>query len=254
MALSSDRARRRPVILWSTPRSASTAFEKAVMQHPRVEAVHEPFTDCYYFGPNRRNTRYGDCPERARLDRRAVCAEIGRPRKGRVCFIKELAFQALPYVTDSFLGQARHLFLLNEPDAVYASLVRLKADFTEEEFGFTTLFALYQRVRRLTGANSLLFTSRSFRNDPEAALRRVCAAAGLSFTAAMLRWTPGPIRPWKPHEAGSQARYHRTTERSAGIIPYREPDTLVIADPAKRSVVATARCIFATLARIPDGR
>ena len=45
------------VVIWAVPRSVSTAFEKALSRSQGVVAVHEPFTDCYYFGPTRRSSR-----------------------------------------------------------------------------------------------------------------------------------------------------------------------------------------------------
>lgn len=235
-------------ILWSTPRSASTAFEKAVMQHPRVSPIHEPFTDCYYFGTHRRSIRYGDIVQPERDTRTNAYAEIERPHAGKVRFVKELAFQALPYLDDSLLRKARHLFLIGEPDSVYASLVKLKPDFTEDEFGFTALLELYYRISHLQGSYPSIFTSRRFRNHPEVVLRRFCRVCELSFTPAMLHWQPGSVRAWAPHESQSQSKYHKTTDRSKTVLPWGNgSQSLVEVGPRARPFVDKAWRIFAEL-------
>lgn len=235
------------LILWSTPRSASTALEKAVMQHPNIKTLHEPFTDCYYFSTERRSARYGDSVERAKIDRSTVYATINAYREKNPLFIKELAFQALPYVTDPFLEEAQHLFLINNPDATYVSLIKLKPDFTDDEFGFTSLFSLYKRICRIKGKTLIIFTTREFRSNPKKILRQVCTVANISFSDAMLCWQPGAVRPWSPQEQDSQAKWHDKIERSTGIIPYQEPERRVDIAKIAQPTVATAWKIFEEL-------
>ena len=43
----------KPILLWAPPQSVSTAFERAVGEHSRVEVFHEHFADPYYFGPDK---------------------------------------------------------------------------------------------------------------------------------------------------------------------------------------------------------
>ncbi len=235
------------IILWSTPRSTSTAFEKAMMQHPYIVAIHEPFTDCYYFGNERCSTRYGNCSDKTAFDRYSAYAEIDRPGGHKVRFVKDLAFQAQPYVSDEFLRSATHLFLINDPDVVYASLVDLKPDFTEDEFGYTALYALYEQVCRTTGHRPRLYTTEMFRNNPEAVLRQVCNLSWLDFVPTMLHWNPGPIRHWQPHETQSQSKWHSTMEQSDRIIPYQKPATPTQAPPDRFRMIETAWGIFTRL-------
>ena len=48
----------KPVVLWSHPRSVSTAFERAFIQRDDVQCFHEPFGEPFYYGPNRMSNRY----------------------------------------------------------------------------------------------------------------------------------------------------------------------------------------------------
>ncbi len=161
--------------------------------------------------------------------------------------MKDLAFQAQPYVSDEFLRSGTHLFLINDPDVVYTSLINLKPDFTEDEFGYTALYALYEQVCQITGHRPKLYTTEDFRNNPETVLRQACSLARLDFMPTMLHWNPGPIRQWQPHEIQSQSKWHRAMELSDGIMPYRKPATPVRAPPNRIPMIAAAWGIFTTL-------
>jgi hypothetical protein len=208
----------RIVVLWSAPRSASTAFEKAFQQRGDTDVVHEPYTDCYYFSRWRRSARYGDAADYLDYDGHVAEREIC-DRRREVVFVKELAFQALHYSTDHFLTNAINTFLIRQPAAVYQSLLALKPDFTEEEFGFGPMWSLYTRIGARGGRVACVVDSDALRESPHAVLSDYCSRIGIGFDAKMLSWRPGPIRPWDPHEQQSQAKWHRTLEASTGILP-----------------------------------
>ena len=205
------------IVLWSVPRSASTAFEKAFSRRPDTAIVHEPFTDCYYFGPQRRSSRYGDQKVVAHFTGKHAAARIAAEAKP-VVFVKELAFQAAAYLEDDFLGEAVNTFLLRHPAAVMASLDALKPDFTEEEFGFTTLAQIWSRVAS-AAPPPIVVEGDAFRADPARVLCEFCRRLDLEFLEDMLSWERGPLRAWGLHEADSQGRWHRTLETSTGVMP-----------------------------------
>ena len=207
-----------PVILWAVPRSVSTAFEKTFTNSPQFNVIHEPFTDCYYFGKDRKSDRYGDKKEISKNSGARTCQYILATGEKR-CFVKELCFQAEPYISDQFLAGVTSTFIIRRPDAVLASLASLKPDFTEHEFGFTALERVWDRVQELTGSVPPLVDGHAFREDPEGVLSSYCKCIGAAYEPGMLRWTDGRIRNWAPHEAHSQAKWHQTLEQSDGILP-----------------------------------
>ena len=93
-----------------------------MMQCERIVVEHEPFTDAYYFGNLRSSDRYGETQRREGLevgvvvDRLWAQAQVAE-REGVTLFVKELAFQALPYVPDALLVRARHSFVVRRPDS-----------------------------------------------------------------------------------------------------------------------------------------
>ena len=44
--------------LWATPRSTSTAFERVMSNRGDLTCLHEPFSEAFYYGEDRRNDRY----------------------------------------------------------------------------------------------------------------------------------------------------------------------------------------------------
>ncbi|WP_423906927.1 hypothetical protein [Candidatus Spongiihabitans sp.] len=152
-------------------------------------------------------------------------------------------------MSDEFLKSATNLFLINNPDAVYNSLSNIKPDFTEDEFGYTELYTLYERTCQIIGHRPALYTTEEFRNDPATILRQVCSFANMDFIPTMLHWSPGPIRKWEPHEVLSQSKWHRTTEQSNGILPYQKPVPLAINSSNKTPMIEAAWRIFTTLTK-----
>ncbi|MEH1017000.1 hypothetical protein V6U90_28370 [Micromonospora sp. CPCC 206060] len=210
-------APRRTIAVWAAPRSVSTAFEKTFANRSDTTVVHEPFTDCYYFGRARRSDRYGEQPHKADRDGRWAVAQIDG-NDGPVVFVKDLAFQAEPYLSDDYLAGITNTFILRHPATVLASLSPLKPDFTEEEFGFLALGRLWRRVHAL-GQSPVVVEGDTFRSRPAAVLGEYCDRVGLAFDPRMLHWNDGRIRPWSPDEQESQAKWHATLESSTSIIP-----------------------------------
>jgi hypothetical protein len=210
-------SRSHTIVMWAVPRSASTAFEKAISRHSEVRTVHEPFTDCYYFGAERRSRRYGDQPHKLSCTATTAVATIRR-EPGPVVFVKELTFQAAAYLEDRFLRSVTNTFIVRRPDVVINSLLPLKRDFSEEEFGFSALERIWSRVEHPDG-RPVVVEGNTFRDEPERVLRGYCARVGLEYRPCMLSWTDGRVRRWNDDESDSQAKWHRTLEDSRNIIP-----------------------------------
>ncbi len=167
-----DSTHNSPVIfLWAVPRSVSTAFEKAMSQHPKIKTVHDSLTGSYYFSKARRSDRYG-LPKKIQppliLNLRSIKQFISSKC---ITFIKELTFQGNHYISDACLKASRHLIILRKPNTVYRSLIKIKPDFTECEFGFTALKCLMDRLNRLNSPPLAIYDGDNFRDSPKVVLR-----------------------------------------------------------------------------------
>jgi hypothetical protein len=207
------------IALWAVPRSVSTAFEKTFSRRADTQVVHEPFTDCYYFSSARRSARYGDQPHKVGCDPAAAVAAIRAPSGAPLVFVKDLCFQAEPYLSEEFLGSVTNTFILRHPRVVLASLTPLKPTFSEDELGYLALDRLWHRVVDGLGQPPIVVDGEMFRARPADVLRAYCEAVGVDFEPGMLHWPDGRIREWSTDEQESQARWHRTLEGSTGILP-----------------------------------
>lgn len=188
-------------------------------RHPDVEAVHEPFTDCYYFSARRRSDRYGDQPRKLAYGAPDVEAQLDAVTAPLV-LIKDLCFQAEPYVPRDRLASAwTSVFVVRHPARVWPSLAKLKPDFTEDEFGFTALERMWERVVKECGQPGWIVEGDQFRRNPASVLRDVCSRLGLSFQPPMTTWHDGRIREWAEDERESQQKWHRVLEGSHGVLP-----------------------------------
>lgn len=243
----------RPVIFaWAIPRSVSTAFEKALSRHSKVDVEHEPFTKHYYFVPRRKSDRYlySEEPETDQLNpgckisRNFEASEsIKAASAEKLLIVKELAFQGEPYVSDSTLALAQHILIGRDPRKVYSSLVRIKPDFSENEFGFTAMERLCRRLIGIGKQPLGTIDGTTLQSKPESVLSTVCDWLDLPFEDDMTRWEDGRIRIWRNDEGKSQAPYHRTLEASKGFVPPR-PAELVAPLPVHAPSMERAETIF----------
>lgn len=198
--------------LWATPRTVSTAFERMMIERGDHLVLDEPWSRAYYFGPQRRSERYPltfpestyDQVERGVLDAGA----------DRAVFVKDMAYQAAPGVTDDALAEMHHTFLIREPRAALVSLERGWPDFTDDEAGYTAQLALFDRVTALTGSPPAVVDSDVLRADPDRVVARWCAAVGLDHRRASLAWDAGMRDEWQLWRD-----WYRNAAASTGFTP-----------------------------------
>ncbi|MEM9924053.1 MAG: sulfotransferase family protein [Cyanobacteria bacterium P01_D01_bin.50] len=208
------------VTLWSAPRCVSSAFLKAFSQGPETAIVNEPFLDVYYFSKWRRSNRFGDCSEQHNYGTAQVIESIQSPTTPLV-FIKEMAYQALPYIERDFLSNTINTFIVRDPREAIASWYRVPEYPTEEEFGFEALKKIWEIVTEELQQEPIVVEATKFRRNPEQILSRYCQSLGITFNPQMLKWEDGSLKQnqWKPHELESRVKWYKTLDNSTGILP-----------------------------------
>jgi hypothetical protein len=207
----------RIIVLWSSPRSISTAFEKAFAQRGDTATLHEPYNDCYYFSRVRSTCKYGDHPAAWDYDADAVERRI-RSETAPIVFFKDMAFMANPYISDEFLRAITNTFIIRNPlDAMY-SIKQVKPDADEHDFGVLALGEMFDRVTRRLGQPAVVVDGDRLRNAPEQVLRAYCRAIDLEFDPAMLSWRQGDLRRWQPYEESSHRRWHKVLSETTGFL------------------------------------
>ena len=184
----------RILVLWSLPRSRSTAFEWMMRQRGDFHAEHEPFTWAYYFGEDRKTLREY---QQATLPEKTFATMWRRIRdvsNGQLVFIKDFSYSILPWVSRELLGQMDHSFLIRDPRETLPSFHARWPDFTLEETSYAAHRRLYEMLCDQLPTPPPIVDSQCLVSDPEAIIRAYCAQVGIEFLPQALRWTPGDRR------------------------------------------------------------
>ncbi|XP_022108473.1 branched-chain-amino-acid aminotransferase-like protein 2 [Acanthaster planci] len=189
------------VMLWTCPRSLSTAFTRSILELDDVEVFNEEFTAAFFFGPDRTRDRgiylapnhsYKWVKQRLEADypgRAGVFAkDFTYPLVGRYHLIPE-----------GFC----HTFLVRSPTKVFASLKpRLESSkisaamsgtdirsVMTEGYTYKELRDLYDHVTGL-GLPTFVMDADDLLDDPVEMMRQYCRFTALPFKETMVKWEP----------------------------------------------------------------
>jgi hypothetical protein len=113
----------------------------------------------------------------------------------------------------SFLKGLTNAFLIRHPARVIASYVKMREAPTLLDIGVLQQAQLFDQIADFAGAAPPVISAEHIRENPRAALTRLCAALGLPFSGAMLHWPPGP----KPEDGVWAPCWYGAVHRSAGF-------------------------------------
>ena len=227
------------VAMWSGPRTISTAMMRAWGSRAGAQVVDEPF---YAFYLHRTGLEHPGREEILRsqpTDWREVARTLTSgplPAGTSLLYQKHMTHHLLPEVDLSALGGLRHAFLVRDPADVLVSYAKVRGEPTLEDLGLPQQVALHQRF------GGPVVDARDVLEQPERMLRALCAALGLGFEEAMLRWEAGPRASdgvWGPH-------WYDVVWRSTGFAPYR-PSSEEVPDRL-RPLLARCRPYYDTMA------
>jgi len=181
--------------LWCHPRSLSTAFEQMMTERGDVAIVHEPFLYLYYVVQNR-DLLIAQQLERIEPWMRAgfdeIVDRIEQVAAVGPVFFKDMAVHVhnpKGYNADEhFLGRFSNAFLIRDPEPTILSHLRQNPEMTFEEVGYDAQFALFEKVRDMTGADPAVIDAADLENNAEGTIRAYCSAMGIPFLAAALQW------------------------------------------------------------------
>jgi len=153
-----------------------------------------------------------------------VAAALTGPAQGGadVYYQKHMAHHLLPGIGRGWLGRLGHAYLIRDPAHVVASYARVRGEPTLADLGYPQQAEIFREY------GGPVVDAADVLRDPEAVLRRLCAALGLDFDPAMLSWPPGPRATdgvWAPH-------WYASVRASTGFAPH---------DPAPAEVPARLR-------------
>jgi hypothetical protein len=222
------------IAAWSGPRNISTAMMRSWGNRADTWVTDEPLYAHYL---SVRPVDHPGVPEvvaNGETDWRKVASWLTGPIPGgkTVWYQKHMAHHLLPHLELEWLESLTHFFLIREPREMLPSLLAVMRNPALLDTGLPQQSALFERVRQRTGQVPPVVDARDVLENPRAVLSKLCAALGLDFSDAMLRWPPGRRDTdgiWAKH-------WYAKVERSTGFEPYA---------PGNRPVPAGHRALLA---------
>lgn len=199
------------LMLWSAPRSRSTAFFRMMAERGDFTVVHEPFSYLVMHG----HADVGGTRVRSGPDLLRALVEL----PGQV-FAKETTgarypeFLATPefLAMSEFLDGVTHTFLIRDPRETIPSYLKLEPDAKVERIGLELLHEIYTAVAERTGRQPVVVDAADLVRDPEGTVKAYCAATGIPFVREALSWQPAQRPEWQPSR-----RWHESAAASTGF-------------------------------------
>jgi len=226
------------LLLWTIPRSISTAFERAFLQRGDTRVRHEPYGGPFYFGPERQSTRYRDRAVDSSLTYAHIDLELLADHAEDLLFVKDMAYHVENHDRlEPVLSAFDNTFLIRDPRKAIRSLHRMSIDtertgwsyFDPNEAGYRQLRAVFERVMESSGKPPVVVDADVLQDNPERVLRRYCELLGLDFLPAMLEWKPRKIDEWRVWQG-----WHESAEDSTGF----QPPSPISSEPMEPDVEA----------------
>lgn len=200
------------IAMWSGPRNLSTAMMYAFGARADMAVMDEPFYAAYL-------TQTGlDHPMRDAIlaSQPTDPGKVAQTLLGPIpddkphLYQKHMAQHMIDGVPRAWIHDVTNIFLIRHPARVVASFTAKYENPTLADLGFLQQAELFDQLTT-SGKHALVIDSHDIRADPEAMLRRLCAAISLSWDPAMLHWPPGGHKDdgiWAAHWYGA---VHRST-------------------------------------------
>ncbi len=243
------------IAVWSGPRNISTALLRAWDSRADTIVTDEPLYAAYLAATGKDHPGRDAILASQPTDWREVAAVLTGPLAPeeasggpRFWVQKHMAHHLLPRMDRAWLDGFRHAFLIREPAAMLASLAQVIPGATLEDTGLPQQVELFERTADRLGHAPPVLDGRTVRAAPEASLRALCAALGVPWDAAMLRWAPGPRA---TDGVWGEIWYQRLYQTTGFEPPEAERET-VVPEPLA-PVLEAARPLYERLAAFQIG-
>lgn len=200
------------IAMWSGPRNLSTAMMYSFGNRPDTAVWDEPFYAAYLAATGLQHPLRAEilkAGDRDPLRIKARC--LGPIPDGKSVFYqKHMTHHMLPEFPLDWLDSFTNIFLIRRPDRVIASYNAKRENPTLDDIGFRQQAEIFNHLRA-QGHKPVVVDSDDILEAPTPALRALCQAIGLEFSASMLHWPQGghpSDGPWAKHWYGS---VHRST-------------------------------------------
>ena len=211
------------IAMWSGPRNISTAMMYAFGNRADCVAWDEPF---YGFSLKERGN---DHPMRDEIIAATECdwdklvATCTAPAIKPVFYQKHMTHHMEPGFDRGFILKLTNAFLIRSPEQVLASYTQKWSDASLQAIGFVEQAEIFDQVANHLGYAPPVIEADQVLANPRETLTKLCAACGITFDEAMLRWPKGPKSfdgVWAPHW------YNAVWQSEGFAAPHNKPISL----------------------------
>jgi hypothetical protein len=232
------------IVMWSGPRNLSTAMMRSFDARADTSVVDEPFYAAYLAATGLDHPMRDEIIAAGETDwRRVAEACASEPADPPIRYEKHMTHHMIDGFGLDWMRGAANAFLIRDPALVAASYAVKRQEVTAADLGSERQAEIFDRVAAMQGAPPPVIDANDVRAAPEAVLTQLCAALGIGFDPAMLRWPAGPRASdgiWASHWYGA-------VNASTGFAP---PDPAPPPLPAPLMKIAdAARSHYEKLAR-----
>ena len=202
-------------ILWTCPRSVSTAFERCMTMVPNGKIFNELYSAAFLVGPDRKRKLF---PRIAPHYSYKHCKERLEAEHTEFDFIFAKEFPLDMNLHRDMLPKGyKHTFLIRHPIKTYPSLrkmfrsswflriiscgAKIRTFLAVDRWFYQDMWELYTYFKENPAEYSspLIIDADDLIKDPEAMIKKYCQSIGLGFHPDMLTWEKEKLRrlPWE---------------------------------------------------------
>lgn len=203
------------IVLWSHPRSMSTATERVMRERGDLWCAHEPFMYDYYVHRGVARMPHFDVQPDHPVRYEDIRDMLVEKAASGPVFFKDMAYYVVPRILSDpdFIHRLTHVFLIRNPVASILSYHKLDPGLTLEEIGIEAQWRLYEALREM-GADTAVIEAEAVQRDTRAVMAALWDRIGLPFRAEAFDWQDTTPKDWQ--QVGS---WHDAASTSSGIRP-----------------------------------
>jgi hypothetical protein len=219
------------IAMWSGPRNLSTAMMRSFSSRADTFVSDEPFYGCFLKDTGAGHPMREEVIAAMDCDWHGVTAALRGPVPdgSPIWYQKHMWHHMTGPVGHADFDGFTHAFLIREPERMIASYLRKRETADFDGFGMDRQAEFFEREADRLGHAPPVVDANDVLANPQAVLSKLCAALGIGWNPAMLRWAPGRREtdgPWAPH-------WYAAVEASTGFGP-PERDAVDLPDDARR--------------------
>ena len=181
------------IAMWSGPRNISTAMMRSFGAREDTAVTDEPFYAAYLVQTGLLHPMREEVIASQPNDWREVVPGLLGPVPGArpIWYQKHMTHHMVPAFGREWIAEVRNAFLIRDPAAVLASYLAKRGEVTLADIGIVQQRELFEQEANRLGRAPPVVEGADVLAEPGRVLARLCAALGIAYDEAMLRWPAG---------------------------------------------------------------